>query len=138
LKSVEMTKDWLPTSENINALPAGIKKYIHDLETLCDPAGIVQENILLKDAMRALELKILEQREEQMKQEINNEPMSAIESLEYENKGLKEQIEGLENSLMVRTLERDTARNCCERLMVLEKEVIRLAKTCAIYIEEKD
>lgn len=51
------------TAANINALPDGIRKYVHELETLCDPAGIVQENILLKDAMRALEIKIVEQKE---------------------------------------------------------------------------
>jgi hypothetical protein len=50
--------------ENINALPEGIRKYVHELATLCDPAGIVQENILLKDAIQALEVKIVELEEE--------------------------------------------------------------------------
>ncbi len=43
---------WLPTSKNINALPVGIKNFIHDLETNCDPAGIVIENALLRDQLK--------------------------------------------------------------------------------------
>jgi hypothetical protein len=30
---------WKPTPENINALPEPIRQYIHDLATVCDPAG---------------------------------------------------------------------------------------------------
>ena len=47
-----------PTPEHINALPEPIRKYIHDLETNCDPAGIVRENVLLKDENEALRLKL--------------------------------------------------------------------------------
>jgi hypothetical protein len=55
---------WLPTAENINALAEPIRKYIHDIETNCDPAGTVREVTLLRDqnaqlvaalAVRALE-----------------------------------------------------------------------------------
>ena len=51
-------KIWLPTSENINTLPDPIRKYIHDLEANCDPAGMVQENAILKDMIKTLEIKI--------------------------------------------------------------------------------
>lgn len=37
------TEEWLPTVKNINRLPKPIRDYIHDLETRCDPAGMVQE-----------------------------------------------------------------------------------------------
>jgi len=43
------------TSEEINALPENVKRYIHDLETNADPAGIIRENIFLKDQVKALE-----------------------------------------------------------------------------------
>ncbi len=46
--------NWLPTAENINALPSPIRSYICDLETRCDPAGIVRENVLTKDENRQL------------------------------------------------------------------------------------
>lgn len=47
---------WKPTPENINALPEPIRQYVMELETLCDPAGIVRENMLLKDCNRGLQL----------------------------------------------------------------------------------
>jgi hypothetical protein len=37
---------WLPTAANVNALPEGIRRYVHDLETRCDPAGDVQKMAL--------------------------------------------------------------------------------------------
>jgi hypothetical protein len=52
---------WLPTPENINALPDGVREYIHYLETLCDPGGLAQENILLKDSMRMMEARMDQQ-----------------------------------------------------------------------------
>jgi len=50
--------DFEPTSEHINALPEKLRKFIHDLETKCDPAGIVRENALLKDENEGLRIKI--------------------------------------------------------------------------------
>jgi len=49
-------KDWLPTAENVNALPDPIRRYIHDLETNCDPPSMVRENIILKETCKALEM----------------------------------------------------------------------------------
>lgn len=40
--------DWLPTTANVNALPKPIRDYIHGLESLCDPAGLVRENAVLR------------------------------------------------------------------------------------------
>ena len=54
--------NWLPSSDNINALPDPIRKYIHDLETRCDPSGDVQERALMRDNMRGLEGLVLELR----------------------------------------------------------------------------
>lgn len=42
---------WLPTNENINALPSGVKNYIHDL-TAFDPGYLVRENALLRDNLK--------------------------------------------------------------------------------------
>jgi len=44
-----------PTAEQINKLPEPLRKYIHDLETLCDPAGLVQENAYLCEVNEQLE-----------------------------------------------------------------------------------
>jgi hypothetical protein len=43
---------WLPTASNVNALPEGVREYVHDLETNADPAGMVRENALLTDQLR--------------------------------------------------------------------------------------
>lgn len=50
--------DWLPTAENINALPEALRKFIHDLETNADPAGMVAENALLRDTVTQLQVKV--------------------------------------------------------------------------------
>ena len=42
---------WLPDPEHINALPQPVRKYVHDLVTNVDPAGIVAENALLRDTV---------------------------------------------------------------------------------------
>jgi hypothetical protein len=47
----ELDEDWLPTPENINALPAPLRQYIHQLETLSDPARLVWQNMALKDQL---------------------------------------------------------------------------------------
>lgn len=47
---------WTPTRDNLNALPEPIRKHIADLETICDPAGIVAENTILKDCNRWLQI----------------------------------------------------------------------------------
>ena len=51
---------WLPTPENVNALPEGIRRYVHDLETRCDPAGDGQKMALQADTIRGLDAKISE------------------------------------------------------------------------------
>ncbi len=51
---------WLPDARHINALPDPVRKYIHDLETRCDPAGDIRELTLLRDQNEALQRKIEE------------------------------------------------------------------------------
>jgi hypothetical protein len=45
---------WKPTPENIMALPEPIRQYIHDLQTVCDPAGDIQMLYILRQENRAL------------------------------------------------------------------------------------
>ena len=52
------SKGWLPTAENVNALPEGIRRYVHDLETRCDPAHDVQRMALQADTILALNAKV--------------------------------------------------------------------------------
>lgn len=58
-----MSSDWLPSAENINALPEPLRKYIADLETNADPAGMVRENSILRDTVAALEAQLTEQKQ---------------------------------------------------------------------------
>ena len=53
-----------PTTEEIKAFPASLQRYIHDLETRCDPAGDVQQLGLLKDQNEQLQVQVVEQRAE--------------------------------------------------------------------------
>ena len=54
-------KDWKPTPIGINSLPKALFDYICHIETLCDPAGIIAENTLLKDEIRYM-AKLIEDR----------------------------------------------------------------------------
>lgn len=45
---------FIPTPENINALPEGIRGYIHELEARCDPAGEFRAWKVGEDAVLAL------------------------------------------------------------------------------------
>jgi hypothetical protein len=47
-------KGWTPTAASVNALPEPLRKYIHDLETNCDPAGLVQQIAALHDQANQL------------------------------------------------------------------------------------
>lgn len=47
--AMRLVEPWQPTSENINALPEPVRKYVHDLETRCDPAGEVAALTLTRD-----------------------------------------------------------------------------------------
>lgn len=60
LDELEINDDWLPTPENINALPDPVRKLIHDIETNVDPQGMVRENVLIKDVCKSLLMKLEE------------------------------------------------------------------------------
>lgn len=51
---------WTATPDNINALPAPIRAYIHDLETRCDPAGELRELVIARDTIQALQRQLEE------------------------------------------------------------------------------
>jgi hypothetical protein len=59
-ETIHIQRDWTPSKENLNALPAPLFCYIHDLQTECDPAGMIRENVLLKDENHSLRLKLQE------------------------------------------------------------------------------
>ena len=48
-------KGWLPTAENINALPEPVRNYIADMQTNADPPSMVADNIIMKDTIKTLE-----------------------------------------------------------------------------------
>ena len=51
---------WLPTAENVNALPEGIRRYVVDLQTRCDPTADEQRMALQADTIRSLDAKVRE------------------------------------------------------------------------------
>lgn len=55
MATLEIPDDWVPTAEAINALPLPLRTYIMKLETMADPAGLVQENYELRQQVRAVE-----------------------------------------------------------------------------------
>jgi hypothetical protein len=59
-EEIERLRNFTPTSDQINALPDGIRSFIHDLETRCDPAGETQARILAEDAARGLMARVEE------------------------------------------------------------------------------
>lgn len=46
---------WVPTAENINALPARVRSYIYELETIADPSGLVHQNVFQRDQIAGLQ-----------------------------------------------------------------------------------
>lgn len=43
----DIPNSWTPTAQNINALPAPLRRYIHDLQANVDPTGVMRENFRL-------------------------------------------------------------------------------------------
>jgi hypothetical protein len=52
--ALDVPPAWTPTSDNINRLPEPLRRYIHDLEAVCDPAGDVAEMFRLREENKAL------------------------------------------------------------------------------------
>jgi hypothetical protein len=53
-ESLEIDAGWVPTPDNVNALPEPLRKYIHELIANCDPGDLVRENILLQQQVDEL------------------------------------------------------------------------------------
>jgi hypothetical protein len=51
---IEAAERWFPDAAHINALPEPIRRYIHDIETRCDPAGDIQTIACLRENVAAL------------------------------------------------------------------------------------
>lgn len=45
---VNISLDWVPTPDNINALPKPLRDFIHHLSTEADPAGTTADNYRLR------------------------------------------------------------------------------------------
>lgn len=54
---------FIPTPENVNALPEPLRRYIHDLQTDCDPSGTIRENVIARETITSLEILLTESRE---------------------------------------------------------------------------
>lgn len=73
-----ISKKWRPTSANINKLPQPLRQYIHDLETMADPAHLAAENTLLRDEVHYMA---------QMIRKCGGSPMGAMYELIKEWRG---------------------------------------------------
>lgn len=73
---MEFAGGWLPTAENVNALPDPVRQYVHDLETRCDPAGDVRELAVCRAIVESQEYLISELLQEYLNRnkEEGNEP----------------------------------------------------------------
>jgi hypothetical protein len=49
-----ISADWMPTRENINALPECLRNYIHDLQRKADFLLLIQENAELRNMIADL------------------------------------------------------------------------------------
>jgi hypothetical protein len=63
-QELEPLKKFQPTSEQINALPEKLRKYIHDIETNCDQTGVIREAIVQRENAEALALRVQELQKE--------------------------------------------------------------------------
>ncbi len=54
----ELVQGFTPTVAGVNGLPDALRKYIHDLETRCDPAGDVAKLTLTMDENRLLRAEV--------------------------------------------------------------------------------
>jgi len=61
---IDIPDDWRPTADSINALPQPLRRYIHDLETRCDPAGDTMLIYELKEQLRTVEAMLQRERED--------------------------------------------------------------------------
>lgn len=59
--AIKWKDGWQPTPKNINALPDPVRRYIHAIETDCDPAGTIRSEVILREhTVPALETKLAE------------------------------------------------------------------------------
>ncbi len=56
MAACDIANDWLPTITSVNALPAPLRRYIHDLQTTVDPSGLMRESFMLRQENAHLRL----------------------------------------------------------------------------------
>ena len=54
MESLKIPDNRMPTEENLNALPAPLRRYVHYIHTNVDPAGTMRENLRLRQENAAL------------------------------------------------------------------------------------
>lgn len=64
VKRLTIPADWVPTADNVNALPEPLRRYIMHLETIADPQLLVQQNWELRDQVAQLEAMVQRLRRE--------------------------------------------------------------------------
>jgi hypothetical protein len=54
MESLKIPDSWMPTEDNLNALPTPLRRYIHYIHANVDPAGTMRENFRLRQENAAL------------------------------------------------------------------------------------
>lgn len=62
--TITIGEDWTPTAHNINALPARLRAFVHELVANCDPAETVRDNAILREQNAGLQVMYRKTRDE--------------------------------------------------------------------------
>jgi hypothetical protein len=134
--------EFRPTADCVNALPENLRKYIHDLETRCDPAGDVAEIILTRDLMANVGVENVELQDEirSLRESVNAKYWEGIRD---ENGVLRDKVKRLE-SRGIEDLHHDNAelkearRVLNEQLDKLVGGLVIIERTAGQSVEQGD
>ena len=65
--SPEQLERFIPTAEQKNALPTGIRNFVHELETVCDHAGDLREKFIWRENALGLQALLVQSRQREKK-----------------------------------------------------------------------
>lgn len=124
-KALAAKDNFLPTPEQVNALPPRLREYIHSLEARCDPSGDVRENIIARDTCRALELKLVAKDAEIKRlEQYGIDTHREYETMAAERNSYYAETENLRESLAAKERE-------CEKLRAKLRDSANLAAALA-------
>lgn len=94
-------------ADQINLLPEDVRKYIHDLETRCDPSGDLQQIASLKEQVAGLTRRLADRDRSELPEVIRTigeekpDAMLDLRKLELENSDLRRRLKHAEDGYKV-------------------------------------